>query len=99
MYTYEIPETHLVAMLKQAAELGARRALIGAGMAEPTISWSEACRTYGQGAMLMWKKAGLIKPIQQGMGATKKYSVTDLVALALSENRSQYISSAERRRK
>lgn len=99
MNIYEIPETHLISMLKQAAELGARRALIGAGQAEPTVSWSEACRIYGQGAMLYWKKAGLIEPIQQGHGATKKYCVTHLVALALSENRSQYLSAAERRRK
>lgn len=99
MQIYEIPETHLISMLNKAAELGARRALIGMGQAEPTITWSQACKVYGQGAMMMWKKSGLIEPIQQGHGATKRYSVTDLVALSLVENRSQYLSAAERRRK
>lgn len=99
MKEYNLLESQLLNMLQQAAEVGARRALIGIGLAEPTVSWSEACRTYGQGAMMMWKKAGLITPIQQGMNATKKYSVTELVSLSLSENRSQYLSASERRQK
>lgn len=99
MEQYTLLESQLQALLVKAAEVGARRALIGLGKAEPTISWREACRVYGQGPMMAWRKAGLIKPIQQGMNATKKYSVTELVALSLSENRSQYLSASERREK
>lgn len=97
MMYYELNHTQLAGMLAKAAEIGARRALIGAGLESPTLSWNQAVKVFGQGAMLYWKKAGLIQPIQQGMGAVNKYSVTELVALALSENRSQYLTHKQRR--
>lgn len=90
-------ETQLDALLAKAAEVGARRALIGAGLESPTLSYNEAVRRFGKAAMMYWRKAGLLKPIQQGIGATHRYSVTEMVALALSENRNQYLTMAERR--
>lgn len=99
MKQHVILDSHLHKMLRDAAELGAIRAMQGLGVTPPTISWSEACRIYGQGAMLIWKKSGLLTPIQQGRGATKKYDVSELTALALSENRSYYLNAEERRQK
>lgn len=96
METYTLLESQLQNLLNKAAEVGARRALIGAGLDTPTISWNEAVRRFGKGPMEAWRRAGLIKPIQQAMGCTHKYNVTELVALALKENRSQYLSTAKR---
>lgn len=92
-------ELQLQSLLAKAAELGARRALIGAGMETPTLTYNQAVKRFGKGAMMYWRKAGLITPIQQGMGSTHRYSVTELLSLALSENRNQYLSMAERREK
>lgn len=93
----ELNEHQLLNLLTKAAEAGARRALIGAGMESPTMSWNQAVKVFGQAAMLNWKKAGLIQPIQQGMGAVHKYSVSQLVELALTENRAQYLTYRQRR--
>lgn len=92
-----IHEIQLQSLLNKAAEVGARRALIGAGLETPTLSYNEAVKRFGKGAMMYWRKAGLLKPIQQGIGSTHKYSVTEMVALAVSENRNQYLTMAERR--
>src|SRR5690554_5570538 len=94
-----IHDVQLQAMLSRAAEVGARRALIGAGLETPTLTYNQAVKRFGKGAMMYWRKAGLLKPIQQGAGASHKYSVTEMVALAVSENRSDYLTMAERREK
>lgn len=93
----ELNQTQLLSLLTKAAEAGARRALIGAGMESPTMSWNQAVKVFGQAAMLNWKKAGLIQPIQQGMGAVHKYSVSQLVELSLTERREYYLTYKQRR--
>lgn len=100
----KIPETitltsvSLQKLLNSAAELGARRALIGAGMESPTLSWNMACKRFGKTNMELWRKTGRITPIQQGMNAAHKYSVQELVTLALIEERHNYLSLAERKK-
>ena len=90
-------DLNLVIMLRQAAEVGARRALIGAGLESPTIRRKEAIARYGQNDVDRWQKEGLVKPIHDGYRSGYRYSVIELMSAALQSNRRTYMSVAERR--
>lgn len=90
-------DLNLVIMLRQAAEVGARRALIGAGLESPTIRRKDAITRYGQNDVDRWQKEGLVKPIHDGYRSGYRYSVIELMTAALQSNRRTYMSVAERR--
>lgn len=90
-------DLNLVILLRQAAEVGARRALIGAGLESPTLSYRQAAKQYGTETLKRWIKGGTVKPIQDGMGSTKRYSVMELMSAALQSNRQTYLTVSERR--
>lgn len=98
-HQFTLSDVSLQKLLNTAAELGARRALIGAGMDNPMLTWSQACKKFGQANMMMWRKQRKLNPIQQGMGATIKYYVQDLLTLSLTSERFNYLTMAERRAK
>lgn len=90
-------DLNLVIMLRQAAEVGARRALIGAGLESPTLSYRQAAKQYGTDTLRRWIKEGVVTPVQDGMHSTKRYSVIELMSAALQSNRKTYLSVVERR--
>lgn len=99
MSNLTITDVSLQRMLMTAAELGARRAMIGAGMDSPMLSYRQACKRFGKSYMELWNKQGKLNPISQGFGAMKRYYVQDLLTLALIAERHQYMTVAERRAK
>lgn len=97
MEQFTLTDTSLQRMLATAAELGARRALIGAGLESPMISYRTACVRFGKSYMELWAKQGKLNPVSQGMGAMKRYYVQDLLALSLTSERHKYLTIQERR--
>ena len=89
----------LVILMRQVAEVAARRALMGAGLESPTLSYRQAAKQYGSETLKRWIKESVVKPIQDGMNSTKRYSVIELMTVALQSNRRTYLSVSERREK
>lgn len=96
-HQFTLSDVELQRLLNTAAELGARRALIGAGMDNPMLTYNQAVKRFGRSNMELWRKQGRIKPVQHGMNATHWYPVQDLLRVALTEERHNYLSVAERR--
>ena len=92
-------DLNLVILLRQAAEVGARRALIGAGLESPTLSYRQAAKQYGTDTLRRWIKEGVVNPVQDGINSMKRYSVMELMSAALQSNRKTYLSVTESRSK
>lgn len=98
-HQFTLTDVSLQKLLNTAAELGARRALIGAGMDNPMLTFNQACKRFGKSNMQLWRKQGRINPIQHGMNANHWYPVQDLLMVALTEERHNYLSVTERTKK
>jgi hypothetical protein len=62
----EITRGQLSELLLDAAELGAQKALIGAGLLKPYLSKSQAFRRYGRKIVERWLAERLITPRKDG---------------------------------
>lgn len=99
MYHLKIPESRIeyVNALIDAAELGAKRALEGAGLLKPYLSVSEAGRIYGRSVVDRWIKEELLKVLKDGNASSKcRISRLQIEAVAKSANRSTYLTKDER---
>lgn len=93
----EIEQFELRALLKDAAEIGATKALIAVGEIPEMISQREAYKLYGESIVKRWVKEGLVKRHKDG-GATSRvrYSRIDLELLSKTSNRATYLNTDER---
>lgn len=81
-------ETEYRNALVEAAELGAKRALEGAGLLRPYLKQSEAFRLYGESQVKRWIKERLILPQKDGNNtSTVRLDRLKLESLAKASNR------------
>lgn len=93
----EIEIFELKSLLKEAAELGATKALIAVGQLPEMISQREAYKLYGPSTVKRWVKEGLIKRHKDGDATSKvRYSRIDLDILSKTNNRVTYLPTNER---
>jgi hypothetical protein len=84
-------------LLMDAAELGAKKALINAGKLKPYLKKSEAYRLYGRSVIDRWIEERLITPRKDGdYSATWRIDRIELEAVAKASNRTTYLSVNER---
>lgn len=83
--------------LLDAAEMGAQKALIEAGVLKPYLKLREAQRKYGEAIVNRWIKEGLITPIKDGdRNASVRIDRMQLEAIAKTCNRANYLTTEER---
>ena len=83
--TLELHE--LTSMFRDVAELGAKNALMQAGLTKPTISQTKAYELYGRKIVERWVREGLIEPKKDGdKNATVRYDHLLLDLLSKSSN-------------
>ncbi|EHQ28999.1 hypothetical protein [Mucilaginibacter paludis] len=88
----DIPLSHLRALLAEAAELGATRALIKVGILKPFLKKAEANRLYGRTNIDKWLKAGLITPRKDGAASSSlRLDRNELEEVAKANNWKAYI--------
>lgn len=93
----EIEIFELRNLLKDAAELGATKALISVGQIPEMISQTDAYKLYGESVVKRWVREGLVKRHKDGDATSKvRYSRIDLDLLARSNNRATYLPTKER---
>ncbi|HCY42241.1 MAG TPA: hypothetical protein DHV48_12940 [Prolixibacteraceae bacterium] len=100
MYKIYMPETifELKNLLADAAELGAKRALLDLGLSKPYLKEREAKRIYGPTIVERWIKEGLITPVKDGNNtASKRISRIQIEAVAKAANRCTYLTMDERK--
>lgn len=72
----------LAAMLQEAAKVGAKSALIEAGLERENVSYNYACKRYGKARVERWLQSGQLNYRQDVFGSTKReLSKVDLEAL------------------
>lgn len=86
----------LVNLLKNAAELGAYRALAESGQLQDQINKADAYRLYGRGNVDRWIREGLISPTPKVNHSRRCLDRKKLAAVAASSNRITYLPVAER---
>jgi hypothetical protein len=78
-------------LLTDAAELGAKKALISAGITRPTISQTKAYELYGRARVDRWVKDKLIKRNKDGKNTSSvTFDALDLETLDKTKNRIRY---------
>lgn len=80
----------LAAMLKDAAKLGAREALVQANIVPAFIAKSKAYKLYGRSTVDRWMQKGIVHFHQDTPNSKCLVSVTDLAAVAASQSLVQY---------
>ena len=90
-------ERELITLLMEAAELGAKKALIEADLLKPFISMSAARRKYGESTVERWFSEGLIDLIQDGPGSNYRIDRLQIEAVAKTANRCSYMTVEERK--
>jgi hypothetical protein len=90
-------EREFISLLMEAAELGAKRALIDADLLRPYIKMSAAHRKYGESTVERWFQEGLIDLIQDGPGSSYRIDRIQIEAVAKTANRCTYLRTDERR--
>lgn len=89
--------TEYLHALSDAAELGAMKALEGAGLLTPYLSERACKRKYGPAIVDRWIKEKLVDVLKDGNGtANKRISRLQIEAVAKSANRSTYLTTEER---
>jgi hypothetical protein len=82
-HTVEIDLKELRQLLADAAELGAKMALIESGQERGYLKQSEAFRVYGRATVERWIREGVLKPIKDGQGSsTVRLDKMELAQLA-----------------
>lgn len=77
---------HLTELLEQAAEMGAKHALIQNGLLKPYLKKSEAYRQYGRRNVEHWIDDGLVNPRKDGdHSAAWRLDRLELEAIAKSD--------------
>jgi len=93
----EITIGQLSELLKDAAELGAQRALSGAGLLKPYLNKTEASFLYGPRVVDRWLKEKLITPRKDGTDSARwRLDRIELESVARTSNRRTYLSIVER---
>lgn len=95
----KLPQSRVeyVNALIDAAELGAKKALEGAGLLKPYLSVREAKRVYGPTVVDRWIKEDLLKVLKDGNASAKcRISRIQIEAVAKSANRATYLTIEER---
>lgn len=88
---YTISETLLRNLLMDAAELGAKKALVQTGLLKPFLSKSEAYKLHGRKIVDRWIGEGLVKLIKDGPnGAKMRIDRLELETVAKTSNRTYY---------
>jgi hypothetical protein len=75
----KLEESQLRQMLNSAAELGAKSALIAAGIVKTEISKAEAYRRFSRKSVDKWINKGNLMPIKRG--SSSKLNVMELESL------------------
>lgn len=85
-----------MAALRDAAELGAKKALEEAGLLKPYLKLKEAKRMYGPAIVERWIKEGLVEKIKDGTSSANiRISRAQIEAVAKSANRATYLTTEE----
>jgi hypothetical protein len=83
--------------LIDAAEVGAKKALLEAGILKPFLKLREAQRNYGESVVNRWIKEGLITPIKDGnRTASVRINRIEIETIAKTANRASYLTTEER---
>jgi hypothetical protein len=94
----EISIPHLRVMLAESAELGATKALIGAGVIKPFLKKAEAYRLYGRTNVDRWLKAQLITPRKDGDSSSSiRIDRQEIEIVAKANNWSAYVPVEDRK--
>lgn len=92
----EIEDYKLRQMLNDASEMGAKKALIDAGLDKPFLKKAEAFKLYGRSTVERWIKEGLIKPSKDGgQTTTTRLDKMRLALLSKTSNRNTYLTQKE----
>ncbi|WP_139125753.1 MerR family transcriptional regulator [Arcticibacter eurypsychrophilus] len=84
--------TQLRALMVDAAEVGAKKAITDLGISKPFISKAEACKLFGRATVENWMNKKLIQPQRDQSGKfTYRISRLELDALAVSSNRHSHL--------
>lgn len=78
---YQLEEGQLRQMMSTAAELGAKHALIAAGIDKTEISQAESYRRFSRKSVDGWIQKGIIKPIKRG--SSIKLNLAQLESLSM----------------
>jgi len=81
----------LAALLNQAAEFGAMKALVETGALKAKVSKSEAYRRYGRTQVEQWIAKGVIKPVQKDCNGHWELDRQTLASLEASKTLVQFI--------
>ena len=91
----QIEPHELDLMLQNAAEMGAKKALLELGLSKPFLSLRQAEKTYGK-RIHRWIKEGLINKVKDGDAiSTVRLDRMRLDELAKSSNRNTYLNTKE----
>lgn len=94
-----LPETEIEFRnaLIDAAELGATKALMDAGVLKPYLKLREAQRLYGKAVVNRWISEGLITTIKDGeRTASVRIDRLEIQTVAKTCNRATYLTTEER---
>jgi hypothetical protein len=94
-----IPETELEFRnaLIDAAEVGAKKALVEAGRLTPFLKLKESQKMYGASVVNRWIKEGLITTIKDGShNASVRIDRIQIETIAKTCNRATYLTTEER---
>jgi hypothetical protein len=90
-------ETEYMNALVDFAEIGAKKALIDAGVIRPYLKLREAYRLYGEAQVKRWLKEGLINSVKDGNNnATVRINRIEIEAASKASNRATYLTTQER---
>lgn len=84
----ELSFAQLQSLLSEAAEQGAKKALISVGKISPFISRSEAYRRYGKRQVDRWIAEGIVSVIKDGTNTSKtRIDLMQIETVAKASNR------------
>ena len=89
--------TQLRALLVDAAEVGAKRALIDLGMINSTLTKAQAYRSAGRAQIERWIKEGLLHPVRDSSGNARwRFDRHELDSVIKASNRHTFLNTDER---
>lgn len=95
---YTISLTQLRALMVDAGEVAAKKALTEAGLMTDTLNKAQAYKKHGRSDIDRWIKEGLLHPVRDGSGKVKwRIDRLELEAVSKAENRHTFLNTEERK--
>lgn len=92
-----ISVSHLAALLRDAARMGADEVITELNLKQPYMNKSAAIKKYGKANFEQWVSQGLVTPIKDGNDSAQyRIDRLEIEAVAKASNRSGYLTVEER---